>query len=106
MSKWTPAPGFWERRGIPEPFVELKFHPTRKWRFDFAWRTEKYKEGAIAVEIEGGIWNYGGHVRGSGFLRDAEKYNEATRLGWRIYRFTPQQMETKETAEFLKSVLT
>ena len=34
---------------------EYQFHPTRKWRFDFAHLDRK-----IAVECEGGIWRQGG----------------------------------------------
>lgn len=100
MAKWAPCLGFWANRGLPEPQPEYKFHPTRKWRFDFAW--EKLW---IAIEVEGGIWNFGRHVRGSGFMKDMEKYNEATRLGWKVYRFTPSQMNDPESVGFFKSVL-
>ena len=62
---------------------EHKFHPTRKWRFDFANPSKK-----IAIEFEGGIWIHGGHVRGSGIIRDTEKYNEAQILGWKVLRYT------------------
>ena len=54
--------------------VEYRFHPTRKWRFDAAFPSEK-----VAVEIEGGVWKYGRHNRASGFLNDMEKYNEAAK---------------------------
>lgn len=47
----------------------------------------------IAVEIEGGVWVQGRHVRGAGFLRDAEKYNAAVLMGWRLLRYTPAQIK-------------
>jgi len=91
--KFTADKDFWKLRGLPEPEVEYKFHPTRKWRFDFAWPI--FGNHGIALEIEGGTWmSGGGHGRGSGMLRDMRKYNEATRMGWRIYRFTPREMRT------------
>lgn len=61
---------------------EYRFHPTRKWRFDFA-----HPEQKLAVEIEGAIWTQGRHTRGSGFKADMEKYNEAALLGWKVLRF-------------------
>lgn len=73
--------------GVPE----YKFHPTRKWRFDFAW-----PENKIAMEVEGGVWTGGRHTRGAGFLKDCEKYNAAASLGWRIFRFTPKQIRRLE----------
>lgn len=60
---------------------EYRFHPTRKWRFDAAFPNAK-----VALEIEGGVWQYGRHNRASGFLKDMEKYNEAAALGWRVIR--------------------
>lgn len=65
-----------------ELVAEYKFHPTRKWRFDFANVSEK-----IAIEIEGGIYSQGRHTRGSGFRNDTIKYNQATILGWRVLRY-------------------
>lgn len=69
------------------PVREYPFHPTRKWRFDFAWPDVK-----VAVEIEGGIYKIGRHQRPEGFRKDCEKYNEATRLGWSVLRFTPSDL--------------
>jgi len=74
---------------LPAPERELRFHGTRKWRFDFAWPNIK-----LAVEVEGGTWARGRHSRGSGFAGDAEKYNEAALLGWRILRFTGDQVNS------------
>ncbi len=72
---------------LPLPTPEFKFCKDRKWRFDYAW--PKFK---IAVEQEGGIWIRGRHTRGSGYIKDMEKYNKAVMLGWKVLRYTPDQM--------------
>lgn len=64
--------------------AELRFHPTRKWRFDYAVPARR-----VAIEVEGGVWTYGRHNRAAGFLKDIEKYNAAAALGWRVLRCTP-----------------
>lgn len=61
---------------------EHKFHPVRRWRFDFADVANK-----IAIELEGGVWIRGRHNRGSGYIKDTYKYNEAVKLGWRVLRY-------------------
>ena len=66
----------------------------RKFRFDFALQDSK-----IAIEIEGGIFTNGRHTRGKGFMNDMLKYNLATRLGWVILRYTPQQLNKTSTFE-------
>ena len=66
---------------------EHRFHPTRRWRFDFAWPDHK-----LAVEVEGGAWTGGRHTRGSGFVADCDKYNAATVLGWRVLRYTTSHL--------------
>ena len=45
---------------------EYRFHPDRKWRSDFCWPAEDVR---LFVEIEGGIWTDGRHVRGKIVLR-------------------------------------
>lgn len=72
---------------IPEPRPEHRFHPGRKWRFDYAWPLYM-----LAMECEGGLWTNGRHSRGSGAVADLEKYSEAAILGWRILYCTPEQM--------------
>ena len=63
----------WER--------EYRFHPTRRWRFDFAFPAEK-----VAVEIDGLVWSgKGRHQTVQGYIRDAEKLEAALQLGWRVY---------------------
>jgi len=68
--------------GLPAPAQEYRFHPTRKWRFDLA-----YPDKKIAIEAEGGVWTGGRHTRGGGYTKDAEKYNAAVVLGWRVLRY-------------------
>lgn len=73
--------------GIPAPTPEYRFHPERKWRFDFAW-----PDKLLALEIEGGVFTGGRHSRGAGMLADMEKYNAAAILGWRVLRCVPKQL--------------
>ncbi|TOA43715.1 hypothetical protein CGK26_23080 [Vibrio parahaemolyticus] len=63
--------------GLPPYQTEVLFHPTRKWRMDYAWPDLK-----IALEVHGGTHSNGRHTRGVGFANDREKMNEAQLLGW------------------------
>lgn len=66
-------------------YMEYRFHPTRRWRFDGAVPSVK-----VAVEIEGmpGIAGKSRHMTYTGYQKDIEKYNAATALGWHLLRFT------------------
>lgn len=79
---------------------EYQFHPKRKWRFDYAIPDHK-----IALEVEGGVWTQGRHVRPQGFLGDIEKYNTATLMGWRVFRTTPDSLLTNATLTLLKNAI-
>lgn len=72
---------------LHHPESEYKFSKLRKWRFDFCWPNLM-----MAVEIHGGVWSQGRHTRGSGFIKDREKMNEAQLLGWCVFEVTPQQI--------------
>lgn len=76
------------------------FSQGRRWRIDFAIVDLK-----IGIEIEGGVWTNGRHVRGKGFIEDMEKYNAAVTLGWVILRFTPQDLNKITTFETVKKVV-
>ena len=88
----------WERQALNllieivgiDPEEEHKFHPSRRWRFDFA-----YPQFMVAIEVEGGTWSGGRHIRPQGFENDCVKYNAAAKLGWTVYR-VPPSMCTKE----------
>jgi len=73
---------------LPEPIREHRFHAVRKFRFDFSWIPQK-----VAVELEGGTFSGGRHVRGTGFETDCIKSNLATADGWQVFRFTTQMLE-------------
>lgn len=83
---------------LPQAHREFRFHPVRKWRFDFAWPAYM-----IAVEIEGAVWSGGRHTRGKGFTEDCHKYNQATHLGWRIYRFTTEMVNSGEALQTIEA---
>ena len=68
---------------------EFYFHATRKWRADFHIIGHK-----LLIEVEGGIWTQGRHTRGKGYLDDMEKYNETTALGYRLLRFSTEQVKS------------
>ena len=80
--------------------AEYRFHPVRKWRADYAILSHK-----ILIEQEGGVFSFGRHTRGAGYLKDMEKYNNATALGFKILRFTPSQLLSKDTIELMKKTI-
>lgn len=81
---------------FPGYTTELQFHPTRKWRFDYAWEGQK-----IAVEVHGGVYRQGRHTRGEGFTTDREKMNEAALLGWTVIEVTPEHIKSGQLREWL-----
>lgn len=62
--------------GLPEPTQEHRFHPVRRWRFDYAWIDKK-----VAVEIQGGVGR-SFHFNQKTLHKDSEKFLEANMLGW------------------------
>ncbi len=86
MSPWTTAP----KR-------QYRFAPPRRWKLDFAW-----PESKVALEVEGGTWVGGRHVRGKGFEADCEKYNELAAMGWRLIRVTSTMVKSGRAATYLE----
>lgn len=95
-----------EADNLPMPEAEYRFDPPRRWRFDFAWPSTNGGawDADVALEIEGAVWTRGRHTRGAGFLKDMEKYNRATVLGWKVIRCTPSTIHEgmKHVAELLR----
>jgi very-short-patch-repair endonuclease len=90
----------WKVANGPELTAEHKFHPTRKWRFDFA-----LVDSRCAIELDGGAFlPFGGrHGRGMGMVKDCEKYRAAADLNWRIWRFTTKCLTAEAVAMTAKS---
>ncbi|MBC9913145.1 hypothetical protein ICL55_22085 [Chitinophaga varians] len=68
---------------------ELRFSPSRRFRFDFAIPDHK-----IGIEYEGLMSEKSGHTTLAGYTKDTEKYNLATAEGWRVIRFTVNNYKT------------
>ena len=82
--------------------TEYRFHPIRRWRADYCINPVTDK---IIVEVEGGAWTRGRHTRGAGFIDDMDKYNEATRLGYRVIRVTPDDLLSAKTLDLIKDLI-
>lgn len=85
----TPLVNLCRLAGLPVPVTEFRFHPTRKWRADYAFVNTEPK---VLVEIDGGAWTQGRHTRGAGFIEDQRKLNAATLLGFTVLRYTPDRL--------------
>lgn len=80
---------------------EFKFHPLRRWRFDFA-----IPDLRIAIEYEGIFSAKSRHTSVKGFSNDCEKYNEAAALGWKVYRFSNMHLKNGYAYDFIKNITT
>jgi len=92
-----------KQTGLPRPDEEEFLFAKeigRKWRADFAY----VKNGMrLLVEIEGGEFINGRHNRN---LRgDAEKYNNAVLLGYRVLRFTGSMLKSGEAMATMQRAL-
>lgn len=79
---------------------EYRFDKNRLWRFDFAMPDQK-----LAIECEGAVWSNGRHTRGSGYINDLEKYNEATLQGWRVLRYWSEMIENGAAIRQIEAAL-
>jgi len=89
-----------KRRGLPAPVPEYRFHETRKWRMDYAW-----PDHGVALEVEGGVFSGGRHTRGTGFMKDMEKYNEASANGFFVLRTTPSLLFSDANFDWLERTI-
>lgn len=56
---------------------------SKRYRLDFA-----HPLSRTGIEVQGGVYNRGRHVTGSGYERDCRKYNLAYTSGWTIFLLT------------------
>ena len=89
----------WKALKGPELKRQHKFHPKRKWPFDFA-----HLETKTAIEIEGGTWINGRHNRGQGFEDDCYKYNAAEAMRWHVFKLTSKMIDLKNVQQIIDVV--
>ena len=85
---------------LPVPVREYRFHSKRKFRLDFAWPELK-----IAVEVDGGTFSNGRHVRGMGYRNDCIKINLASCSGWVVLRGDSKMVKSGELLESLEQLI-
>ena len=86
--------------GLPLPEQQFRFCPTRRWRADFA-----YPDAKVLIEVDGGTWTGGRHVRGKGFEADCEKTSTAAALGFRVIRVTRGMIESGQAVDLIRQAL-
>ena len=59
------------------------------------WHSDFYlPELNLIIEVEGGIWNNGGHVRPIGYLGDIDKYNAITMADIKLLRIDTDRLNS------------
>lgn len=79
---------------------QYQFDAHRKWKFDFADLTAR-----VVLDIQGGVWTQGAHVRGKGMTNDCEKYSRAAVAGYRVLLATTDQVLTAQAFLWWVSVI-
>lgn len=78
---------------------QAKAIPGRRFSFDFLVPPD------LLIEVEGGIWNGGRHVRGGGFTSGCEKQALAVIAGFREIRVTADQVKDGEALAWIEKAL-
>lgn len=85
---------------LPLPETQVRFAPPRRWKADFLWPDHR-----LIVEVHGGTWTGGGHVRGKQFESDCEKANTAQLLGFTYLAFTTDMVHDGRAIATVKEAL-
>jgi len=87
---------------FPQLLLEREYSDIEAWEKDYEQRYAKSKRSKryrldfahpdtkVGIEIQGGVYNRGRHVTGSGYERDCRKYNLAYTSNWTIFLLTAQ----------------
>ncbi|MGH2642362.1 MAG: hypothetical protein ACRDE2_00310 [Chitinophagaceae bacterium] len=81
--KFTWSLWIWANQNNMQLQKEYKFHPVRKWRFDFY-----FKKIKVGIEYEGVFSTQSRHTNKMGYSRDTDKYREAAKMGLIVLRYT------------------
>ena len=79
---------------------QVLYSMNRRFRADFRLYPEP-----ILIEIQGGVYSRQAHGSISGILKDNERLNEAAIAGFRMLRFTPDQVKSGEAKETIARAL-
>jgi hypothetical protein len=91
----------WRSLGGCELQKEYQFAPKRKFRMDYYGETNGKR---FCIELEGGVFIRGRHLRPGGFLRDMEKYNLAAQLGIFVFRIPSHNISAEWIVPILKGL--
>lgn len=91
---------YFEEQGLPTPVFEYRFHDKRKWRIDVAWPDHR-----LGLEVQGGIFVQGRHSRGASLLKEWEKLNTGSAMGWRWFFCQPKDVCTQEVVNYIKEAI-
>lgn len=86
----------WRLLDGPPLHPEFYFCPDRQWRSDYLVIGTK-----VLIELEGGVFSGGRHIRAKGFIEDIYKYNMAAMLGYRVIRIATGMA----TAHYLEQII-
>lgn len=70
-------------------FNKSKQYGEKDWRNDFY-----LPDLNLAIEVEGGIWNNGGHLRPAMYIDNINKYNGVTMAGIRLLRIDTDRLNS------------
>lgn len=93
-----------EHGGFGKIEAEYQFHPVRKWRADYALLEQ---HPPVLIEYDG-LMHHGsnqGHASIGGILRDSEKSNAATALGFRCFRANAKSIQDGSFFKLMDEVL-
>lgn len=97
--------------GLPNPVRQFHVYPltallSKKprrlvpWRYDFAWPERK-----LLVDVQGGVFIRGRHVRGAGYERDCRKHSHAVLQGYSVLTVTSSMVRSHEAMRILSEAL-
>lgn len=114
---WRPFPQEWAAHGLPLPEYEYMFHKAFVTGISDPVQLKKikglkgkYKQSRldiafwwafVGIEIQGGLFINGGHVRGKQYINDMKKKNLLKQCGWIILEYEPNKIDFKQVRDIL-----
>lgn len=83
-------------------FRDFAYAEPRRFRADFMVISKGYR---FLIEVQGGVYSRQAHGSIKGVLADNERLNQATLHGYRMLRFTPNEVKDGSARAFISEVL-